>query len=203
MPSEAKDGSPVDKTRCAIVVDKSNIFIEGQKFSAAMKGVKKASPADRDPCDPSWRVDFGGLLASLADSRTIQAAILVGSRPPKNDSVWTAAGRQGFTVTVHDRGADNKEKAVDTELVAQGTEIICTAPQPMVLVVASGDRDFIPLVNVAHRRGWEVEMKAFSSAYNPRGEMATSVDRIKALDSDFAKIGRTEFDWPLLASPAT
>jgi len=184
-----------------IVVDNSNIFIEGQKFSAAVKGIYRASPADRDPCDPSWRVDFGGLLTSLADGRSIQAAILVGSRPPKNDGVWVAAERQGFSVTVHDRGADNKEKAVDTELVAQGTEIICTTPQPMVLVIASGDRDFIPLVQVAHRRGWEVEMKAFSTAYNPRGEMATSVDRIKALDGDFTKIGRNDFDWPVPASP--
>ena len=179
-----------------IVVDNSNIFIEGQKYSAGVKGIKKASPTDRDPCDPSWRLDFGGLLASLAEGRKIRAAILVGSRPPKNDSVWQAAQAQGFKVTVHDRGADNKEKAVDTELVAQGTEIICTEPKPMVLVIGSGDRDFIPLVKVAQRRGWEVEMKAFSTAYNPHGEMATSVDRIKSLDGEFAKIGRNEFDWP-------
>jgi uncharacterized LabA/DUF88 family protein len=65
-----------------------------------------------------------------------------------------------------------------------------------VLVISSGDRDFIPLVKVAHRRGWEVEMKAFSSAYNPQGEMATSVDKIKSLDGEFARIGRNEFDWP-------
>jgi uncharacterized LabA/DUF88 family protein len=100
-------------------------------------------------------------------------------------------------VTVHNRGTDKKEKAVDTELVAQGTEIICAASKPMILVVASGDRDFIPLVNVAHRRGWEVEMKAFSSAYSPRGEMATSVDRIKAPGGEFDQIGRSEFEWPL------
>jgi hypothetical protein len=74
-------GTPVDKTRCVILVDNSKIFIEGQKYSASVKDVKKASPNDRDPCDPSWRVDFGGLLASLAEGRTIQAAVLVGSRP--------------------------------------------------------------------------------------------------------------------------
>jgi len=112
-------GETIDTGRCVLVVDNSNVFIEGQKYSAAVKKVWKTLPTDKDPCDPSWRVDFGGLLSSLAEGQSIEAAILVGSRPPKNDSVWEAAARQGFAVTVHDRGPDRKEKAVDTELVAR------------------------------------------------------------------------------------
>lgn len=128
--------------KCVIVVDNSNIFIEGQKYSAKVKGQKGAS-------DPSWRINFGSLLAGLADGRQIHAAILVGSRPPAQDTVWKEAEKLGFSVTVHDRDAQGKEKAVDTELVAQGTEAIVEAPEPMTLVIASGDRDFIPLVKVA------------------------------------------------------
>ncbi len=41
--------------KCVIVIDNSNIFIEGQKFSANQKGVVKANPDDKDICDPSWR----------------------------------------------------------------------------------------------------------------------------------------------------
>jgi hypothetical protein len=66
-----------------------------------------------------------------------------------------------------------------------------------VLILGSGDRDFLPTVRCAHRRGWTVEMCAFSSAYNPAGEMALSVDLIRQLDSSFDQIGRHDFDWPI------
>ncbi len=180
--------------KCVILVDNSNVFIQGRKFSAIQKKVL-AAPGERQPSDPSWRVDFGGLLNVLANGREIHAAILVGSRPPPNDNVWRAAG-QLFTVIVHDRDAKNKEKAVDTELVAQGTEIICMAGEPMTLVIASGDRDFIPLVRVAQRRKWKVEMCAFESSFSRYGEMAATVDAVRSLDANFTEIGHCGFAWP-------
>lgn len=182
------------ENQCVVVVDNSNIFIEGQKFSATVKGKQDATGG---VCDPSWRIDFGNLLEHLAHGRKIYAAVLVGSRPPTNDSVWKEAKQQGFQVTVHERDSRGKEKAVDTELVAQGTEIIVAAPEAMTLVIASGDRDFIPLVGVAHRRGWLVEMAAFSSAFSATGQMATSVDTIAPLEIVFGEIGYNAFDWPL------
>jgi uncharacterized LabA/DUF88 family protein len=180
---------------CLILVDNSNIFIEGQKCSAKKKGILKTNVADRDPCDVSWRLNFGNLLDHLAHGRRILDAILVGSRPPQSDNVWEAARLTGFQVIVYNRSG-GVEKAVDTELVAQGTEIICSLAGPSVLVIASGDRDFIPLVNVAHRKKWEVEMCAFSSSFSPAGDMAMSVDRIRPLDSDYLTIGKCAFAWP-------
>lgn len=182
--------------KVVIVVDNSNIFIEGQKHSAKQKKVPKQYPTDRDPQDPSWRIDFGRLLSAVADGREVHQAILVGSRPPQNDTVWQAAKDSGFEVTVHDRSSQNVEKAVDTELVAQGTEIICTTSEIMDLAILSGDRDFLPLVSVAHRRGWAVEMWAFKNAYHPSGQMAMSVDRICPLDDVFLTIGQSVYDWP-------
>jgi uncharacterized LabA/DUF88 family protein len=176
-----------------ILVDNSNVFIEGRKFSARRKGVQRQSLEERDPQDPSWRLDFGKLLEFLAGGRTIVAAILVGSTPPSNDSVWTAAKQNGFRVITHDRGYSGQEKAVDTEIVAQGTEIICDHPTPGVVVLDSGDRDFLRL---AQRRKWTVEMCAFSNAFAPSGIMAMEVDRVRQLDSAFDKIGRHDFVWP-------
>jgi len=181
--------------KCVVLVDNSNVFIQGRKFSAIQKGIL-ALPGGKQPSDPSWRIDFGGLLTVLANGRAIHAAILVGSRPPPNDGVWRAA-EQFFDVFVHDRDANNKEKAVDTELVAQGTEIICVAAEPMALVIASGDRDFIPLVRVAQRRGWEVEMCAFASSFSESGQMAGTVNTVRALDANFANIGHCGFPWPV------
>lgn len=181
--------------KCLVVVDNSNVFIEGQKFSAINKGVVKKTAFERDPQDPSWRIDFGGLLLAMSQGRIVEHAILVGSRPPQNDSVWKEAENRGFEVTVHDRGSQNEEKAVDTELVAQATEFICCCVDQMDLAIASGDRDFIPLVSVAHRRKWEAEMWAFTNSFNEHGQMATSVDRVFLLDTVFGKIGRYEFPW--------
>jgi len=182
---------------CVILVDNSNVFIEGRKHSAARKGVTDLTPEGKVPQDPSWRLDFAKLLGTLAGGRKIREAYLVGSRPPPNDAVWKMAEKGGFKVKTHDRDmATNKEKAVDAELVAQGTRLICTTPAPATLVIASGDRDFIPLVNIAHEMGWNVEMAAFESAFSEEGEMATSVDKICPLDDVFEEIGNNGFKWP-------
>ena len=183
-------------TDCVILVDNSNIFIEGQKASAVRKGEFPMSPGQKKPQDPSWRIDFKPLLTYLADGRPIHKAFLVGSRPPPNDSVWTMAQHGGFEVITHDRDAKNKEKAVDTELVAQGTLAVALGPANGVLVIGSGDRDFLPLVNIAHTRGWTVEMAAFSTAFTADGEMATAVDRTRPLDGSLDLIGHCAFRWP-------
>lgn len=181
---------------CVILVDNSNIFIEGRKLAAAQKGVTELTADGKVPQDPSWRLDFTSLLSWLADGRKIREAFLVGSRPPPNDNVWQMAKQSGFTVKTHDRDANNKEKAVDAELVAQGTRAICTASSPGVLIIASGDRDFIPLVNIAKEMGWTVEMAAFKSAYSENGEMCKTVDRTRPLDDVIDTIGHHGFIWP-------
>jgi len=174
---------------CVVLVDNSNVFIEARKLSAVRLGLPAAMPG-KAPQDWNWRVDYGGLLTHLAEGRKIRKAFLVGSRPPLNDGVWNMAQRCGFEVKTHDRDANNREKAVDTDLVAQGTRIICMT-SPAVLVIASGDGDFIPLVDVAHEAGWTVEMAAFKSAFSPMGAMAMKVDRIRPLDDALDRIGDT------------
>jgi len=72
---------------CVILVDNSNVFIEGQKHSARKKGILKTTPDEKDPCDPSWRVDFGSLISQVAEGKPVLKAILVGSTPPRSDSI--------------------------------------------------------------------------------------------------------------------
>ncbi|WP_165358996.1 NYN domain-containing protein [Spirosoma sordidisoli] len=186
---------------CLIIVDNSNVWIEGQKYSAKAKGVLKTNPNDRDICDPSWRIDFGELLKQVSEGQNIVGAILVGSRPPQSDSIWESADRSGFKVIVHDRNAAGKEKAVDTELAVQGTAAIYSQPTPGVLKLLSGDRDFIPLVNMAAQKGWETEMWAFTSSFTQYGQMAQTVTRIKPLDHCFNEISSYGFTWPVPGSP--
>lgn len=183
-----------DIQRCVILVDNSNVFIGGRKLSAVRKGVE--ANGEGDPRDPSWRLDFEKLLACLADGRSIHAALMVGSSRSEDDPVWDSADQAGFDVVVHERKPGRGEKAVDTELVARGTEIITTAGKPMVLVITSGDADYLPLVDVARRWSWCVEMAAFAESFDPQGEMATAVDSIRLLDECFEQIGRCEYPWP-------
>ncbi len=183
--------------KCLILVDNSNVFIEGKKLSARRKGVQRQPMDTGEPQDPSWRVDFGQLLAFMADGREIIDAILVGSKPPQNDSVWTSAKQHGFRVHTYERSFSGQEKEVDTEIATQAAEIILlNKDEPGVLVLGSGDRDFLPSVRCAHRWKWTTEMCAFSSSFNPAGDMAMSVEKIRQLDGDFAHLGHCDFSWP-------
>jgi len=176
---------------CLILVDNSNVFIEGRKFSARKKGMPK-DPADtHDPVDWSWRIDFGSLLKIVANGHQIIKAILVGSTPPPNDSVWKAAGSQGFDVKTHERSfSTGEEKAVDTELLASGLEIIFEHPRPAVLKLLSGDRDFAPLISRAYKKGWETELWGFSTSISH--DLASMASRVHELDTVFDQIGRYE-----------
>jgi uncharacterized LabA/DUF88 family protein len=182
--------------KCIILVDNSNVFIEGQKLSAKKKGIKRQPGDTHEPCDPSWRIDFGSLLKETSEGNTILKAILVGSTPPSTDTIWQAARDGGFEVITHEKNTSGKEKAVDTEIVAKGTELVCTTTEPAILKLLSGDRDFIPLINIANGRKWETEMWAFESAFKQYGQMAQTVTRVKPLDPLFTKIGRNDFSWP-------
>ena len=169
---------------CVIIVDNSNIWIEGMKYSASLQGI--VSTNGMEPCDYEWRVDFGKLLSKVSQGKAIRKAILVGSRPPVNDSLWNVAKRRGFEVIVQDRNSNNKEKAVDTELAVQGAKLVYTT-EPAVLKILSGDADFKPLVDIANEQGWETEMWAFSSSIS--ATMGMSVTRVKPLDDIFSQIG--------------
>ncbi len=56
---------------CLILVDNSNVFIEGRKFAARQKGLTKQPTDERDPVDWSWRIDFGSLLTQIANGHKI------------------------------------------------------------------------------------------------------------------------------------
>jgi uncharacterized LabA/DUF88 family protein len=176
---------------CLILVDNSNIFIEGSKFSARKKGILRDPIDQREPMDWSWRIDFGSLLKQVANGHRIIKAILVGSTPPPNDSLWNAASSQGFEVKTHERShTTGQEKAVDTEIMASGLKILYKHPRPAILKLLSGDRDFLPLIRSAYEEGWETELWGFSVSIS--NELSQTVSRVQLLDSVFDHIGKTD-----------
>ena len=172
---------------CVIIVDNSNVWIEGMKLSAKLRGITDAPIEGKDPCDYSWRIDFGRLLTEVSNGRNIQKSLLVGSRPPVNDSLWACARRR-FSVKLFNRNFQGKEKAVDAEIVVKGCEIVCTSA-PATLILLSGDTDFIPLIKIAKERGWNVEIYAFKTALTHKTNLTKIATEVKYLEDIFEKIG--------------
>ena len=178
-----------EEKECIVIIDNSNVWIEGMKLSALKEGIKSSPIEEKEPCDYSWRLSFGNLLNKVSEGKKVVSTLLVGSRPPKNDSLWTSAKKQGFQVSVFDRNTQGKEKAVDAQIIAQGTKMICTHPNKGVLILLSGDSDFIPLLEICNELGWESEIWAFKSALPCAKKMIQYVTRVNYLDSIFSDIG--------------
>ena len=89
-----------EEKECIVIIDNSNVWIEGMKLSALKEGIKSSPIEEKEPCDYSWRLSFGNLLNKVSEGKKVVSTLLVGSRPPKNDSLWTSAKKQGFQVSV-------------------------------------------------------------------------------------------------------
>ena len=141
-----------------VYVDNSNIWIEGRFVSAVKRGFARDifDAHKRNICDTSWSYDFGKLLQFAGgQSEDISKATLFGSRPPKNDSLWTAAEAKGFTVVTEDRNFfTNKEKKIDSGICTMIMEDSFTIIKPRVdeVVLVAGDRDYVPTVESLKKR---------------------------------------------------
>ena len=132
-------------------VDNSNVFIEGRRLSAVVRGLApNVAVAMRDGIfDSKWTYDFGRLYELICpETEQVGRALMVGSRPPPNDSIWQRASAAQFEVEVFDRNIANREKQVDTRLttalVADGFKYMAQRVPDVVAVVVAGDGDFAP-----------------------------------------------------------
>jgi uncharacterized LabA/DUF88 family protein len=140
-----------------IYVDNSNVWIEGMHVSAVEKrmAVDIVDAQNNHICDRSWSYDFGKLLYFAGGKKEdIKKAVLFGSRPPRNDSLWKIAKRVGFEVVVYDRNIKNKEKKIDTDITAtimeDSYELLDQAKDEIVLI--AGDKDYVPLIEKVRKR---------------------------------------------------
>jgi uncharacterized LabA/DUF88 family protein len=113
-------------------------------------------------CDYAWKIDFGKLHEFVAgnEKTDIGRAVLYGSRPPANDSLWSIAQRMGFEVVVHDRNVANKEKKIDTTIVRDITKDSYERMRPSVdeVTLVAGDGDYLPSVEDMRARGFKFDL---------------------------------------------
>jgi uncharacterized LabA/DUF88 family protein len=147
-----------------IYVDNSNVFIEGKRVSAVQKGLAMniGDAINNRILDNTYRLDFGRLHSFLSgnDPSKIRRAVLFGSRPPQNDSLWNVAQAAGFEIVVEDRNVANREKKLDTGIVAAMMRDAYTRADKDAdtLTLVSGDGDFVPAVRQLTEDGFQVEV---------------------------------------------
>ncbi|MBO9725167.1 MAG: NYN domain-containing protein [Novosphingobium sp.] len=162
-----------------IYVDNSNVFIEGQRASAVQNGMALDiwDAFENRVLDFNYRMSFGKLYEFVAGNNKAETAraMLFGSRPPKNDAIWKIAERAGFEVVVQDRNFQNKEKKIDTGIVAALTrDAYKNANDGDVFTIVSGDNDYVPAVQQLRDDGFQVDVVFWSHAGRELREIASN-----------------------------
>ena len=175
-----------------LYVDNSNVWIEGMHVAAFQNGHAPDvwSAVQNRICDYNWKLDFGKLFDFAGGNRVdVKRAALFGSRPPKNDSLWTAAERNGFDVIVYDRNVAGREKKIDTDVVAtmmeDSYEILKVGEDEITLV--SGDADYVPAIEKLKRRGIPVHVVFWAHASR---ELKDSATKFVSLDPFLQHLSR-------------
>lgn len=174
-----------------LYVDNSNVFIEGQRV-AAVKNFNALDIVDairRQIFDHSYRLDFGKLYQFITTNgdNTVKKAMLFGSRPPLNDSLWAVAKSAGFEPIVEDRNPANKEKKIDTGIVAAMFEHAFTQADKEKdrFVLVAGDGDYVPAVARLVSLGFKVDVVFWQHASH---ELQQVCSHFIAMDSHFSKL---------------
>ena len=167
-----------------IYIDNSNLFIEGQRAAAIEKIDKSGNTLDRN-----YKIDYGKLYKFVTQNGDDEVcrALLVGSRPPPNDSLWAFAESVGFELMIRDRNVANKEKGVDTALAHEmGRDAYRgDGPANHKILLVSGDGDYIPPVERLVQDGFTVEVVFWARA---SAELKRTCSKFIKLDAHLDKL---------------
>lgn len=147
-----------------VYVDNSNVWIEGKRVAAVKNGLALSihDAITQGILDNSYRMDFGKLHDFVAgnDPSKIKRAVLFGSRPPKNDTLWKMAEKQGFEAIVEDRNVRNKEKRIDTGIVTMIMKDAYTLADKKkdTLTLVAGDGDYVPTFKALVSDGFTIDL---------------------------------------------
>lgn len=161
-----------------LYVDNSNVWIEGMHFSAVKAGLAPdlQTALDQNICDYSFKIDFGRLFQFAGGTGDeVGRAVLFGSRPPPNDSLWASAKAKGFEVVVFDRNLKGKEKKVDTAIVAElvSDSFLRMNPKLDEITLVAGDADYVPAMEKLRQRGFTFHVVFWGHASRELRDAAT------------------------------
>ncbi len=135
-----------------LFIDNSNIFIEARRVAQLVYNCD-------DRAMDRLRIDFGRLMEFTRKGRELREAILVGSEPPPNDSLWQRLRQLGIQLRIFQRSPfTGREREVDQELINCIRDTLEANPQRGVIALVSGDRGYAGTLERCLARGWEVEI---------------------------------------------
>lgn len=157
------DGMPV-----RVYVDVSNLWIGGQRTNAVAQGLAPSLNATYAIPLPQWDLNFLALHRLLVpDPDALSCARMYGSfERGTGCTAEHAAKLSGFDTHFYPR-ARGKEKRVDVKMALDIAEDIIGQP-PTLVVLGSGDADYIPVVELIHRHGGKVVVVGWQGTISSR-----------------------------------
>lgn len=165
-----------------VYVDNSNVWIEGMRVSAVERGFAPDiwAAVENKIQDNGWRIDFGR-LHEFAGGGDIGRAVLYGSRPPANDTLWRIAEQKGFEVVVEARNVANREKKIDTTIVRDiMRDFFTRMKEGDEATLVAGDADYVLVVEDLTQRGFRFEVVFWSHA---SGQLKGACSKFVALNA--------------------
>jgi len=164
-----------------VYIDNSNVWIEGKRVAAVEQDLAFDiwDALQNNIQVATWKYDFGKLLELVGGLKNgLQKAVLFGSRPPQNDSLWAAAEHSGFEVVVENRNSQNQEKKIDTGIAAAMMDdaiyaVMNNKIAETELVLVAGDGDYVPVITRLIARGFKVTVCFWEHASRELKETAS------------------------------
>jgi uncharacterized LabA/DUF88 family protein len=160
----------------------------------------------RDTFGQGSRIDFKKLMELARNNRDmpVQAiAYLARYRNQESAPIAQALTTLGYSLRYKEaktRDGQSKGTDIDSALILDAMDITTDPLQGCeVVVVASGDSDFIPLYQTLQKRGIRVEVIAFQDSLSKHSDIVNCADDIRILshtimfgEGDSAHAGPTE-----------
>lgn len=167
-----------------VYIDNSNLFLGAYRASAQFQ------PESEEPSKMSYHVSLQRLHQFLVGSNPEGKGrfVLFGSRSPTEQLFWEAMQRAGHETIVFNRMEGFGEKKVDTALVAHMIKDAYTRVQRAtdIITLVSGDKDFLPAVEMLIGDGFHVDVCFWSSASM---QLQRKASRFISLDEHLGLLG--------------
>ena len=141
-----------------LFIDNSNLFIEAQRTA------RNKFYYD-DELVVRTRINYGSLLEKIRNNRKLIETVLVGSRPPQNDSLWEKLKQLNIQPRIFDRSIfTGKEKGVDAELTNAIRDTLEDNQIVGTIAIVAGDKDYFPTLERCLKKKWNVEIYFWEQA---------------------------------------
>ncbi|MCD6528063.1 NYN domain-containing protein [bacterium] len=147
------------------------VFIDAQNMYHSARNLYQA------------KVNFGEILKAVVAGRKLIRALVyvIKSKSSEEESFFEALSKQGFEIKMKDLQIFlGGEKKADWD-VGLAVDAIKMAPNLDVIVLVTGDGDFIPLVEYLQYHGRQVEIAAFGK---------TTSGKLREVADDFLDLDR-------------